>query len=125
MRISALLVVLLALSSPAAAQSLQVKGKFGFIGEYEILATVSATTSSGFREFTGPMIVKHVGLCTHDGPDEKQGQLRLQKLSSSRIKATLLLDGQKCIFDGQLSEAKTGVMTCPSEPGVPIGLWLE
>jgi hypothetical protein len=125
MRISVLLVALIALSSPAAAQSWQVKGKFGYLGEFEITSQVSPTKSSGSREFVGPMTVKHVGLCTHDGPDESQGQLRVQTLSSSRVKATLQLDGRECVFSGPLSESKTGVLTCPGEPALPIGLWLE
>ncbi len=124
MRTLALLVGLLALSSSADAQSLQVKGKFGYLSEFEISAAVSPARSFFTKEFTGPMTVKHVGLCTHDGPDEFEGQIRLQKLSATRIKATLQFEGHECSFSGELSETKMGVMTCPGER-LPIGLWLQ
>ena len=61
MRTLALLVGLLALSSSADAQSLQVKGKFGYLSEFEISAAVSPARSFFTKEFTGPMTVKQSG----------------------------------------------------------------
>jgi hypothetical protein len=124
MKTFALVVALLALSSSAEAQSLQVKGKFGFLSEFEISAAVAPKSTFFSKEFAGPMTVKHVGLCTHTGPDEFEGQIRLQKLSASRFKATLQFEGRECSFTGELSESKTSVMTCPDER-LPIGLWLQ
>ena len=111
------------LSTAADAQSLQVNGKFGFLGEYEISATVAPETANTSRLFSGPMLVKHVGICTHDGRDEKDGQLRLQMLSYARVRATLLLDGHECTFSGRFSQF--GLLTCPNEATVPLRLWLK
>ena len=45
MRALALAFVIAALVAPAHAQRLQINGKFGYLGEYELSATVSAQTS--------------------------------------------------------------------------------
>ena len=113
------------LATAADAQSLQVNGKFGFLGEYEISATVAPETENASRQFSGPMLVKHVGICTHDGRDERDGQLRLQMLSYARVRATLLLDGHECTFNGRFSHREFGLLTCPNEATVPLRLWLK
>ena len=71
-----LLAFLISISSvPANAQSVQVNGKFGYLSEYELTASVVAKTTDENGEFSGPMIVRHVGLCTHDGAVQKTGKL--------------------------------------------------
>lgn len=123
MRTSILALLIAILSASADAQSLQVNGKFGYLGEYELSAKVAAQASNGKKEFSGPMIVKHVGLCTHDGPDQKDGQIRLQFTdATSRITATLLFDGRECSYSGRLSETDVGEMVCPGA-AVPFSMW--
>jgi hypothetical protein len=63
----------------AAAESLQIQGVTGFLSEYELSASVSGQSSNwGTEELSGLLNVKHVGLCTHDGPNEMLGQLTIQ-----------------------------------------------
>lgn len=123
MRTPAAIVVSLLLSGPALAQSMQVKGSLGFLSEYEISASVSAP--SGGKRYSGRMLVRHVGVCTHDGPEEKEGDLSLQMLSSSRVKATLSFDGQECTFSGRLSDSNIGSLDCPNRPPLPLRLWVN
>jgi hypothetical protein len=52
----------------------QVYGKTGYLGEYGLSGTVSEQIASGIKAYSGPLAVKHVGLCTHDGPKETTGQ---------------------------------------------------
>jgi len=125
LRTLAVTAVAAGLSTAADAQSLQVNGKFGFLGEYEISATVAPETENTSGQFSGPMLVKHVGVCTHDGPDEKGGRLRLQMLSYARVRATLLLDGHECTFSGRFSHREFGLLACPNEATVPLRLWLK
>ena len=73
-----LLIVLSALATPAAAQSLQVVGYSGYLGEWELTATVTETASSRIKEYSGPLTMKHIGLCTQDGPEEKIGEMRFR-----------------------------------------------
>jgi len=59
------------------AQTLQIRGEAGYLSEYEMTASVSGQSAElGREELSGPLIVKHVGLCTHAGPDEMLGRLR-------------------------------------------------
>ena len=70
--------------------------------------------------------MKHVGICTQDGPEEKTGEIRLQiSASSSQLDATLLVDGVECTYSGRLSDPYSGMMTCPDREAIPLKLWLK
>jgi hypothetical protein len=69
-------IVLCILVTPAGAQSLQVIGYSGYLGEWELTATVTEQMSGQTKDYFGPLIMKHVGLCTQDGPEEKMGVFR-------------------------------------------------
>ena len=97
LRKAVLVAVLSALAIPARAQSMQVYGKTGYLGEYELSSIVSEQVANGRREYSGPLAVKHVGLCTRDGPKETTGQIRFQLTgSSTRATATLVFEGVEC-----------------------------
>jgi hypothetical protein len=122
-RIILLPIVLGALAGPASAQSLQLLGYSGYLGEWELTATV-AQDAPGRSEYSGPVTLKHVGICTQDGPEERTGEIRL-RTSASRLNATLSVAGVECSYSGQLSDAYTGTMTCPDREAVPLRLWLK
>lgn len=108
------------------AQSLQVAGKAGFLQEWELAATVTADGSGRSKAYSGPLTLKHVGLCSTAGAEEKSGEIRLQMVASPRrIKATLVVDGLACAYNGSLSETETGLMDCPGGQGIPLSLWLK
>jgi hypothetical protein len=121
-----LLIVLGALATPARAQSLQVIGYAGVLGEWELTATVTEKASRRTKEFSGPLTMKHVGVCAQDGPEEKTGEMRVQiSASSSRLNATLSIAGVECTYSGRLSDSYTGTMTCPDRQAVPLKLWVK
>ena len=125
MRAPILPIVLAALATPAHAQSLQLIGNSGYLGEWEVTATVTEDTS-GRKQYAGPMTMKHVGICTQEGPEERTGKIRLQRSASlSRLNATLSIDGVECTYSGQLSDSYTGTMSCPGREAVPLRLWLR
>jgi hypothetical protein len=120
-----LAIVLAALTTPACAQSLQLVGYSGYLGEWELTATVMENASSR-KEYTGPLTLKHVGICTQDGPEERAGEIHLRiSAASSRLNATLRVAGVECTYSGQLSDAYTGTMNCPDREAVPLRLWLK
>lgn len=126
MRASFLLIVLGTLAAPAHAQSLQVIGYSGYLGEWELTATVTEKISSRTKEYSGPLTMKHVGLCTQDGPEEKTGELHFQiSASSSQLDATLSVAGVECSYSGKLSDSYTGTMNCPDREAVPLKLWVK
>jgi hypothetical protein len=126
MRALLLLIALGALAAPARSQSLEVIGYAGVLGEWEVTATVTEKASLLTREYAGPLTMKHVGLCTQDGPEEKTGEIRFQiSTLSSRLTATLSVAGIECTYRGRLSDSYTGMMDCPDRQAVPLELWVK
>jgi hypothetical protein len=116
-----LLIVLGALATPAQAQSHQVIGYAGVLGEWELTATV---TEARAGELSGPVTITHVGICTQDEPERKSGEIRFQ-MSSSQLSAKLSLAGVECTYSAQLSDAYKGQMNCPDRPALPLTLWVR
>ena len=121
-----LLIALSALATPARTQSLQVIGYAGVLGEWELTATVTEKASRRTKEYSGPLTMTHVGVCTQDGPEEKTGEIRFQiSALSSRLNATLSVAGIECTYRGRLSDSYTGMMYCPDRQAVPLQLWVK
>lgn len=119
-------VVMGALATSAQAQSLQVIGYSGYLGEWELTAAVTEKVSSQTKEYSGPLTMKHVGLCTQDGPVEKTGEIRFQiSALSARLNATLSVAGVECTYSGRLSDSYDGTMNCPDREAVPLKLWVK
>ncbi len=96
----------------------------GYLSEYDLSANVSGEAFNGIEELSGPLDIKHVGLCTHDGPNETLSYLKLEFVSlSSPVTATLNLDGHECSYRGYLSESYNGTLTCTEGLSLPVRLW--
>ena len=120
--------ILSAVAGPVQAQSLRVSGATGYLSEWEVSGNVTETASGRVREFSGPLTVKHVGLCSQDGPEEKAGEIKLQIMRSgplSQIRATIRWDGARCTFSGKFSDTYTGLMDCADAKGVPLTLSIK
>ena len=120
MRIPAL-IVLIALTAPAAAESRRVVGYAGVLGEWELIADVTETATG---EFSGSATMTHTAICTQDGPEQKTGDIRL-RISSSQLNATLSLAGLECRYSARLSDAYRGQISCPDQPLMPLTLWVR
>ena len=84
MRLLIFVVSVSALAASAAdARSLQIHGVTGYLSEYDLSASVSGEASKGIEELSGPLNIKHVGLCTHDGPNEMLSYLKLEFVNAS------------------------------------------
>jgi hypothetical protein len=126
--VKALLLLLLAgaLAAPAQARSMQLVGYAGVLGEWELTATVTESAGLWSTEFSGPLSMKHVGICTQDGPEQKTGEIRFQiSALSSRLDATLLVEGIACSYSAGVSDPYSGLMACPDREAVPLKLWLK
>ena len=119
-------IMLSVLATPAQAKSLQLVGYAGVLGEWELTATVTENALGWTKEFSGPLSMKHVGICTQDGPEQKSGEIRFQiSALSSRLDATLLVEGVACSYSAGLSDPYSGMMACPDREAVPLKLWLK
>ena len=121
---AALLLALILPAVPAGASSLELVGYSGYLGEWELTAIVTDDGSTTPKGYSGPLSIKHVGLCTQDGPEEKSGKIRVIRFES-RIDATLWADGVECSYHGVLSDFYTGSMDCSGRESVPLKLWLK
>ena len=120
------LLLLSALPAPAQAESRQILGYAGVLGEWELTATVSENSRWWSKEFSGPFSMKHVGICTQDGPEERRGEIRVQiSTISSRLDARLLVEGIECTYSARPSNPYSGLMACPDREAVPLKLWLR
>ena len=125
MRALLLSIGLVAIFAPAHAQPLEIVGYSGYLGEWELTATVTETTP-GRKGYSGPLTMKHVGLCTQDGPEERTGEMHIDLLaSSSRLDAPLTVAGVECSYSGRLSDSYTGTLACPDREAVPLKLWVK
>jgi hypothetical protein len=122
-----LLVVLICPEGAAHVHSLEVFGYAGYLGEWELTATVTEHASHRAKEFSGALTMRHVGLCIQDGPEEKGGELRVHLIapSSSRLNATLLVGGVECSYNGKFSDFYTGMLVCPDREAIPLKLWVK
>jgi hypothetical protein len=113
-------------AASAAAEPLELVGYSGFLGEWELTATMTEDGSTTPKAYSGPVSLKHVGICTQDGPEEKSGRIRVQIMpSESRLDATLWVDGVECGYHGVLSDFYSGTMDCPGGERVPLKLWIR
>jgi len=124
------LIMLVAIAVPAEAQSLEFLGYAGVLGEWELTANVAETGNAS--SYAGSLLMRHVGICTQDGPEERTGSIHVelsQAMRSSqpppKMSATLLLDGVTCTYTGRLSDSYAGTMSCPDRAPVPLRIWLK
>jgi hypothetical protein len=118
----------LAAAAPAQARTLRIDGKSGYLSEWEVKAEVTATVARGREEFSGPVTLRHVGVCSPNGAVEKSGTLKFhisKSLWSSQIHATLLIDGAQCTYNANLSKGSSGFMDCPGGASVPLTLSVQ
>ncbi len=125
------LILLVAFTSAggiAQAQSLRVTGTAGYLAEWELNGELTQRASGSSSEFSGPAILKHVGLCSHDGPQERSSEIKVRIFRSglsSQIQTQLLYEGTWCTYRGELSASGThGFMTCNSA-GVPLTFQMQ
>jgi hypothetical protein len=113
-------------AASAQAKSLQVLGYAGPLGEWELTATVTEEARLLTSEFSGPLSMKHIGICTQEGPEERTGEIRFRISALTRqLDATLLVEGIECVYSAQSSDPYSGMLACRDREAVPLKLWLK
>ena len=107
--------------------AMELLGQAGVLGEWELTGNLTESRSGPHKEFSGPLKMKHVGICTQDGPEERAGEIRLQLAgrSESRVTAKLVLDGVPCTYSARKTHAYEGTMSCAGRAPVPFLVWLK
>jgi hypothetical protein len=115
---------LMCLGQPSAAQQTRaVAGQFGILGEWDLTATL---TKHPDGQWIGRALMRHVGYCTVDGPEEKTGELQLTLAEArGRASGTILIDGVACTFSARLNESYDGTIRCPDRRDMPMTLSVD
>ena len=113
-------------ASAALAQSYSASGQVGYLQEWELKASLAKTVTGGKVEYSGPLTLTHVGLCSVNGVEEKSGALRLTVSRwTSSIEGTLALDGDSCRIVASQSHTYSGLLNCRNAQGVPISFSID
>jgi hypothetical protein len=107
--------------------AMELLGQAGVLGEWELTGNLTESGSGPDKEFSGPLKMRHVGICTQEGPEERAGEIRLQLAGrlESRVTAKLVLDGIPCTYSARKTHAYEGTMSCAGRAPVPLLVWLK
>jgi hypothetical protein len=108
-----------------APQTIRLEGQVGFVGEWALRATLDrAPASPADDAFSGPLTMRHVGLCSHAGPEEVAGRATAVSLGATRVTGLALTYGaESCVYSGPLTRGAGAFMRCKNGTEVPIRIW--
>ena len=70
------------------------------------------------------MTLRHVGLCSVNGVEQKPGTVQL-RVSRSGVEGTLAMEGDSCSIKAAASSPYAGLMSCRNGEGIPIRLSID
>ena len=89
--------ILVGTAGAALAQSYSAKGQIGYLQEWEMQGSLARTASHFSTDYAGPVTLRHVGLCSINGVEEKSGTLELKVSSwTSNVEGTLVMPDDDC-----------------------------
>jgi hypothetical protein len=113
-------------AATAAAEPYAASGQVGYLQEWELKANLAKTVSGGKIEYSGPVTLRHVGLCSANGVEEKSGSMRLtMSRAPAAAEGTLALEGDSCRVVANQAPSYSGLLTCRNGQGVPISFSIE
>ncbi len=122
----ALLVAAAGAAAPAFAQSYSAHGQIGYLQEWEMRADLTKTTSGANIDYAGPVTLRHVGLCSANGVEEKTGTVELKIVPKApTVQGTLAMKDDNCRIVVSAAPSFAGSMNCRDGQGVPISLSIE
>jgi hypothetical protein len=110
----------------AMAQSYSVSGQVGYLQEWEMKANLAKTITDSGVSYDGPVTLRHVGLCSVNGVEEKSGVVRLMvSRRTSAVAGTLSLKDDTCRIAASASKPYSGLLNCRDGQGVPISFSID
>jgi hypothetical protein len=114
------------IAAAAGAEPYAASGQVGYLQEWELRASLAKTVSDGRIEYSGPMTLRHVGLCSVNGVEEKSGNIRLtMSRAPGAAEGTLAMEGDSCRIVATQAPSYSGLLTCRNGQGVPITFSIE
>jgi hypothetical protein len=110
----------------ACAEPYAASGQVGYLQEWELKASLAKSVSGGRIEYSGPVTLRHVGLCSANGVEEKSGKMRLtMSRAPGAAEGTLAMEGDSCRIVAAQPPSYSGLLTCRNGQGVPISFSIE
>ena len=110
----------------AMAQSYSVNGQVGYLQEWEMKANLAKTITSSGANYDGPVTLRHVGLCSVNGLEEKSGVVRLTvSRRTSAVEGTLAMKDDTCRIVASASKSHSGLLNCRDGQGIPISFSID
>lgn len=117
--------ILICTSAPVAlAQTYSASGQIGYLQEWEMKGRLVKTVTGKGEDYSGAVTLRHVGLCSVNGVEEKSGVIRLSG-SPSRLEGTLAMDDDNCRITASASRPYSGLLSCRNGGGVPINFSID
>ena len=118
----------IALCAPASvrAQTYSAEGQIGYLQEWEMKASLVKTAGNAGATYVGPVTLRHVGLCSANGVEEKSGVFEL-KISPrpSDVEGTLVMANDNCHVVASAAQGYSGLLNCRDGQGIPIRFSIE
>jgi len=108
------------------AQSYSAEGRIGYLQEWDMKASLTKTVTNAGADYSGPITLRHVGLCSANGVEEKSGVLELKiPARSSGAEGTLVMADDNCRVIVSAAHGYSGSLNCKDGQGVPIRFSIE
>lgn len=120
------IVTVLLTSGAACGQTYAARGAVGFLQEWEIKADLAKSAARASDNYSGAITLRHIGLCSANGVEEKSGTVELKMSSKTAdIEGTISLSGDQCRVSTTAALHYSGLLTCKSGDAIPIKLSIE
>jgi hypothetical protein len=124
--LTAACMILAGTANAALAQSYSAKGQVGYLQEWEMTGSLARTATHFSTNYSGPVTLRHVGLCSINGVEEKSGTLEVKVSSwSSKVEGTLVMPDDECHVVASASQGYSGLLSCHTGQGIPIRFSIE
>ncbi|SDR83726.1 hypothetical protein [Bradyrhizobium canariense] len=122
----ALAIGICAAASATSAQTYSASGQIGYLQEWEMKASLAKTMTATGASYDGPVTLRHVGLCSVNGVEEKSGTVQLKvSPKTSGIEGTLAMQDDNCHIVASAAQSYSGLLSCRDGQGIPIKFSIE
>ena len=113
--------------SAALAQSYSASGQVGYLQEWELKASLAKTVTGGKVEYSGPLTLRHVGLCSANGAEEKSGDVAAFGFAVDLGRRGNAGHGRRQLPHRRLRNraSYSGLLSCRNAQGVPISFSID
>jgi hypothetical protein len=108
------------------AQSYLANGQIGYLQEWEMKGSLTKTATSASVVYSGPVTLRHVGLCSVNGVEEKSGAVEFRvSLKTASVEGKLSMKDDDCRIVASAPPSYSGLLNCRDGQGIPMKFSIE